>query len=678
MKILKIKLPLKGNLLYLALGLLIFSLIKDAFFMVFVAGIYGVFLWKAERSLVWGVIFISLIYAASWSLNLIEPSLPEEGIVLNVHPSGTRVLIRSNGTRYWAYVDEAYLVGDVLSFKATPTNFKTPDLLGAFDYPSYLKARGIRGSFFTDEVILTNHRFTLHQIPAGVETYIEQRFTFMRPYLKAFILADRSEFEGPFTDAVNALGVSHIFAISGLHITFVAMGLDAAFKKIIAPNPRRYGILIFLGFYGLLTGFTPSFIRASFLFGFIAFQSSKKEGYTPLDGLSLIFIIMMIFRPFSLSDPGFVLSYLVTFGLLGMVPYLKGSLGLFKVSLIAFAMTLPIITGLHGSVNLSSLFFNSLYVIALTFLILPGSYIVFVFPFLEPLLSGVVPLFEAMTFFFYETLYFPVTIPFLYGFFNVIYYMILGVLMARPHILKPYLYMGLFIGTLVLIRPLNPFQQITLLDVDGDALIFEDKFQRCVGLIDGGSEQTASDLIRHLKLSGYRHFDWVIVTHDHADHTGGIKALLNDPYFTFDQIRTEAQATETLKVEPCGQLQLIFYPWEPHSQPNNRSLITGLFMERFSLLSAGDIEAQAEASFLGHNPFEYTALVLPHHGSNTSSSEAFIDQVNPDMAFVNLPHRNVHEFPHSAVIIRLEERNIPYFTTDQKGTIKIRNSTFKP
>lgn len=250
--------------------------------------------------------------------------------------------------------------------------------------------------------------------------------------------------------------------------------------------------------------------------------------------------------------------------------------------------------------------------------------------------------------------------------------------MAKPHLLKPYLFMGLFLGMLLLIRPLNPFQQITLLDVDGDALIFEDKFQRCVGLIDGGSEHTASDFIRHLKLSGYRHFDWVIVTHDHADHTGGIKALLNDPYFTVDQIRTEAQATETLKVVPCGHLQLIFYPWMPFPQTNNRSLITGLFMDGFSLLTAGDIEAEAEAIFLDYNSFEYTALVLPHHGSNTSSSEAFIDQVNPQMAYANLPHRNVHEFPHTAVIIRLEERNIPYFTTDQKGTIKIRNSTFKP
>jgi competence protein ComEC len=353
-------------------------------------------------------------------------------------------------------------------------------------------------------------------------------------------------------------------------------------------------------------------------------------------------------------------------------------LGLFKVSLIAFAMTLPIITGLHGSVNLSSLFFNSLYVIALTFLILPASYIVFAFPFLEPLLSGVIPLFEAITFFFYETLYLPVTIPFLYGFFNVIYYMILGGLMAKPHLLSPYLIMVLFLGMLLLIRPINPFQQITLLDVDGDALIFEDKFQRCVGLIDGGSEQTALDLIRHLKLSGYRHFDWVIVTHNHADHTGGIKALLNDPYFTVDQIRTEDQATDTLRVVPCGHLHLIFYPWVPFPQTNNRSLITGLFMDKFSLLSAGDIEAEAETFFLDQNPFEYTALVLPHHGSNTSSTEAFINQVNPHMAFVNLPHRNVHEFPHPMVITRLEELNIPYFTTDQKGTIKIRNSTFKP
>jgi competence protein ComEC len=678
MKILKIKLPLKGNLLYLALGLLMVSLIKDAFYMVGVLILYLWFLWRIEKTLVWGVILVGLIYTLTWSLSFVDRPLPEEGMVLKVHASGTRVLIRSKGARYWAYVDDPYGVGDVLRFNPTQTSFKTPDLLGAFDYPSYLKARGIRGSLFTDEVTLIDHRFTLHRIPDKVETYIEERFTFMRPYLKAFILADRSEFDAAFTDAVNALGVSHIFAISGLHITFVAVGLDTAMKKYVAPKPRRYGILIFLGFYGLLTGFTPSFIRASFLFGFMAFQSSKEEGYTPLDGLSIIFMGMMILRPYSLFDPGFVLSYLVTFGLLGMVPYLKGSFGLFKVSIIAFMMTLPIIMGLHGSVNVSSLFFNSLYVIALTFLILPASYIVFVFPFLEPILSGVIPLFETVTFFFYETLYFPITIPYLIGFMNVIYYGILAFLMAQPRALKPYLLMGLFLGVLGLIRPLHPYQQITLLDVDGDALIFEDRFQRCVGLIDGGSEQTAPDLIRHLKLKGYRHFDWVIVTHDHADHTGGIKALLKDPYFTVGELRTEVQATKTLNVVPCGHLQLIFYPWMAHPQTNNRSLVTGVFMDEFSFLSGGDIEKEAEAFFIDHNPFEYSALVLPHHGSNTSSTVAFLNQVNPQIAFVNLPHRNVHGFPHPIVISRLEARNIPYFTTEQNGTIKIRNSTFKP
>ena len=678
MKIFKTLSFLKGHLIFIALGLLLFSYIKDAWYMAIVTVGYLVVIKRMYPQLIILILSLSALYYLHFSMTLIPTPPPVSGRVIQHHPTAQRVLIRSFGRRIWGLTNEYYPIGTLLTFEAEPVDAYIPDLLGAFDRPSYDHARGVSGRYFIDEISVVSSRWTLHHIPYYVQTYIDQQFTFMRPYLRAFFLADRSAFDEDLNHSVNRLGISHIFAISGLHITFLAMVLDTTLKKHLSFKPRLYTILGLLGVYGILVGFTPSFIRASFLFGFIQSQRSKVHPYTAVDGLSIIFIAMMLLRPYSLSDYGFVLSYLVTFGLLFMSPYLTGRYALFKVSLIAFMMTLPVLMWMHGSVNLSSLFFNTIYVIALTFLILPATYMLFFLPFLEPVLEGVITIFESSTQFFYHRFYWPLTIPFLYGFNAVIYYGIIGytaVTFKKPH---GYMAIVLFGMSLFLIRPLNPTQQITILDVDGDAMIFEDRFNRCVGLIDGGDRWTADNYLKHLKLKGYKTFDFVIVTHDHMDHTTGIKALLEDPYFNVKSLRTELTAKKTLTTVRCGTLDLVFYPFTPFSDKNNRSLVTGIWLDTFSVLIPGDIEGLAESAFIKNPPLQYTYLQLPHHGSDTSSSSAFLDHVNPDLVWANLPHRNQFNFPSASVIDRLNERHIPLITTAERGTFTIRNDRFKP
>lgn len=664
---------LKGNILYLAFGLLFFSLLKDAWYFAIILILYLSWLTRIHRYYPLLIIGLAGVYYLSYWVASMPLVPPQEGRIIRHHPVASRSLLQSGLKRYWVITEKTYPVGAYLSFEATPARFYRPDLLGAFDRPSYDQAQGVSGRYFIDAVVKEKQSSTYHQIPAFVGTYISENFTVMEPYLRAFILADRSAFDEALTDSVNALGISHIFAISGLHITLVALSLDRLLKPVISQRGRFFGISGFLAGYGLMVGFPPSFIRASFIFIFGQFQSVKKEPYTALDGLSIIFIVMLVLRPYALSDLGFVLSYLVTLGLLGMRSYFTGPFRFFKVSLIAFSLTFPILMGMHGSVNLSSIFFNAVYVLALTLMILPITYLAFLAPFLEPIFSGAITFFEAATLFFHTHFYWPVTVPFLFGFNLVIYYAILGFLLIKPHHVVPYLYYFGFLVSLFFIRPLQPFQQVTILDVDGDAMIFEDRFSRCVGLIDGGGPATASLYLKHLKLMGYRHFDIVIVTHDHLDHTAGIQALLDDAYFQVEHLITEKNAALEIRQRNCGQLTLVHYPWQPFPSKNDRSLVTGILMDDFSVLIPGDIERRAEIAFTDHLPYAYTYLQLPHHGSNTSASEDFLDHVNPRFAWANLPHHSRHNYPHDDVIKRLEERHIRYTTTAKKGTFIIRH-----
>lgn len=674
MKTLKTLSRLKGDVLYLALGLLLVAFVFKALYMVLVLGVYLFAVYRIEKKWVVLIIILGFIYSVRLGLESRPVTLPSSGVVMKHHPTASRELIHTPSGRFWLRTDTPLKIGDEIDFTATREVFKTPDLLGAFDYQGYLKARGIQGVLTADELTVVGNKITWHMIPARVSDYIDEHTTFMRPYLRAFVLADRSAFDEDLMTSVNALGVSHIFAISGLHITLMAFGLDAGLKKALAPKPRLLTILSFLTVYGGLTGFTPSFIRASFLYGFTKSQSGKEEGFTPMDGLSIIFIVMMVLRPYSLSDMGFVLSYLVTFGLVGLSHQMRGPYGLLKVSGLAFSLTLPVILLMHGSVNLSSIVLNTFYVLALTFLILPVSYFVFLFPISEPLFEGVIKLFEGGTLFIYDVFYWPLTIPYLVGMMAVIYYGLLLWLLTSAKKMKPTLFLVGFLLGLFLIRPLNPYQQLTMLDVDGNAFLFEDRFNRCVGLIDGGDVSTQEALLKHLKLRGYQRFDMVIVTHDHRDHTAGIEALLKDPYFKIDRLITEINAPDGLTLEVCGGLHLVFYPPLDAIRKNDRSLVTGLIFDAFSVLSTGDIERLGEGHLITFPQRDYLFLTLPHHGSNTSSSDGLLDFVKPQYALASLPHRNVHGFPHADVRERLAQRNILLKTTDDGGTWVIRGT----
>jgi competence protein ComEC len=213
-----------------------------------------------------------------------------------------------------------------------------------------------------------------------------------------------------------------------------------------------------------------------------------------------------------------------------------------------------------------------------------------------------------------------------------------------------------------------------MLDVDGNAFLFEDRYHRCVGLIDGGDVSTQEAFLKHLKLSGYQRFDIVIVTHDDRDHTAGIEALLKDPYFKVDRLITEINAPDGLTLEVCGGLYLVFYPPLDAPRKNDRSLVTGLIFDAFTVLSTGDVERLGEAQLITFPQRDYLFLTLPHHGSITSSSEGLLDFVKPQYALASLPHRNVHGFPHDDVKARLAQRNIHLKTTEEGGTWVIRGT----
>lgn len=239
--------------------------------------------------------------------------------------------------------------------------------------------------------------------------------------------------------------------------------------------------------------------------------------------------------------------------------------------------------------------------------------------------------------------------------------------------------------------------EITFIDVDqGDAALIETPDGETI-LIDGGEFDTySSHLEPFLDFKGIDKLDSAVVTHYHSDHYGGIYELLKrgkvaklilPDYRNTDNtkynIESLAATTRTEKeyvskgdrIETdCEDLTIeVLHPesggFAGENFHNNSSLV--LFIRYFdtSFLIAGDIETRAENELIKNFDIECDVLKVPHHGSSTSSSKAFLEKADPTYAIISAGADNPYGHPHSEVIERLENDDIRIYQTSKDGSI---------
>jgi competence protein ComEC len=238
---------------------------------------------------------------------------------------------------------------------------------------------------------------------------------------------------------------------------------------------------------------------------------------------------------------------------------------------------------------------------------------------------------------------------------------------------------------------------VAFLDVgQGDAILITTPAGRQI-LIDGGP--TATDLTWRLGQEmpfWDRSLDMVINTHPDADHLAGLAPLLDryqveqalvtnvagdsDLYREWETQLAEAQLTPTI-AQAGMQLSLdsgvtatILSPGSTTAgvdEPNNHSIVLHLRLGRISFLLPGDIEEPVEHSLVSsHAPLAATVLKSPHHGSKTSSSEAFLEAVNPLVVVISVGADNQFGHPSPEVLDRYAEHGFIIFRTDEHGTIE--------
>lgn len=218
---------------------------------------------------------------------------------------------------------------------------------------------------------------------------------------------------------------------------------------------------------------------------------------------------------------------------------------------------------------------------------------------------------------------------------------------------------------------------------------------RCGGevmMIDGGNASDSSLIYSLLRNTlGIEHIDYMVATHPHEDHVGGLSGALNactvgrlyTPTLDYDGQAFDAmlryareQGTEIVVPKPGERFRLggarvtILGPLRDYAETNDDSIVLRVDHGAVGLLFGGDAEAMAERELVESGArLDADVLKVNHHGSDSSSCAEWLEAVSPSVAVISCARRNAYGHPDPDVLERLRKVGAEVLRTDQAGTI---------
>lgn len=659
---------------------------------------------------------------------------------------------------------------------------------GGFDYREYLRRQHVHrqlrvkgldsvqvveSSFNTYHLLRWSDRSRAFLANKLDKLYSEPHSGFM----KGILLGLRDSMDPEQYQRFSLLGLTHIIAISGLNVGIFVFGCLALLRLFRRTMETNYVIVIaLLPLYILLTGASPSVVRAG-LMAMIALWAARQQQLK--DGLTLlssVAVLMLLWNGYYLADIGFQLSFLVTFGLLLGVPlmnrllpvrtvWLKNALAVTTVAqLAAFPLSIYYFNQfslLSWTANLVLVPYVSLliYPLGLISLLLAllsetvAGWVALVVTWLDRGLFAVIDHFSSYTEL--QLVFATPPIAWLFVFYAacalIFYFLHKRHMVLHPPVdeevaaafgpyvpalnraLAPrYLLAAASAGMLLFVTLLFAYWppqvgraqgSVSFLDVgQGDAILVTTPERRHL-LIDAGGtvsfgqkeqwavrrdpfEIGADVLVPLLKKRGVQQLDWLVVSHQDADHIGGMAAVLRSmpvKRILFNgTVKPKPQAKQLFELALARGVQL--YEMEGGEQlqiddfttftaiapvvdanpaglaiapeQNEYSLAGVLTMFETGILFTGDMGAATERAVLSvlhaqTPPAPVDVLKVAHHGSKSSTASEWLEYWRPGDAVISVGRNNLYRHPHPTVLQRLTETGATIWRTDRQGEIQL-------
>lgn len=574
----------------------------------------------------------------------------------------------------------------------SPKNNTVPYL---FNYKKYLYNKRVYYTLKIDSIKILNENSNpfiklKNRVIKHVNSYKDST------YLYAFILGKTELISDEVLTSYRENGISHLFALSGLHVSIFSSILLFILKKLRFKEILNYVLIfIFLLLFSFITGFSPSILRATLLFFLLGINKVFYLNIRTLDILYLVFIILVIINPFIIYNLSFILSFTAAFFLIFSSNLLKGKnyfVSLFKVSLLSYFASLPLSIYYFGYTNLLGTILNLVFVPLVSFVVFPLTLITFIISKFYLILNITTNLLESLSLLFNKfkiIIYFPRI--------NLIFVFIyLSILMLYIKFKKKIcLYLIIVLLIFFKIRPyMDNNTYIYYIDVgQGDSILVVTPHLNKTILIDTGgivsfNENYKSNIVKNKTIPFFRRIginkvDYLFLTHGDYDHAGEANELLSNfcvkKVFinkgNINNIEKKINNKEVLRLKNfvIDNIKVNSLNNNVFNNENDDSTILLFNIYDYKFLFMGDASIKTEEYLLNNYILpNVDILKVGHHGSYTSTSTDFINVIKPKYSVISVGENNMYKHPNKSVLDILD--NTKLFRTDVDGTIEVKIS----
>lgn len=604
-----------------------------------------------------------------------------------------------------------------------------------FNYRDYLKRNNIYWQLQANDIqsaknlSLTKPSFyQVENLRALIFNSIDRTFDSKNAsYLKILFFADKRDISEETLQSYRSIGIIHLFSISGFHITYLVNLIRRLFLRLGVTHERTNLILlVVLPIYGVLAGLGVSVFRAVFHSFVILIGRIRKSTINTLDAWSITMLAALLLNPDQIFDLSFQLSYFLSgiFIVIGRQSWLRELNVVTQAFMFAFMSalaSLPILAYHFFEVSWITIFANLLFIPFFTYVLFPALLLLlclapflartFLFSFLSGAFAVLITTIENGLAFLNNLFNFSFVIgrlPFL-----ITLLLIWSIFQIFKSIEKKKIPSFLSLGVLMLslfYYQISPAGYVLMLDVgQGDSILIKEPITGKITMIDTGGQvkwytkepwqeqENPFSIGKNvtapaLKSLGISSIDRLYVTHADADHFGEIESLgesisikeimATRATFKDEMVLKQIQTLKNTKLREAEppiivdyptKNTVILHPMNEEKSNNDDSLTLYVKIGKDTWLFTGDIEGEAEGQIINrYSNLKATHLKVAHHGSKTSTSQAFLEHTQPKQAFISAGRNNTYGHPNEEVITRLEEMDIHIFSTVEDGAIMIQ------